>query len=342
MKKIILSVAGCFVGILAIIVLSFVLSDYPGALVIRKFFDHPVTIRDEKRYKNAQGHTRSKLNLNYPSTYQQNTFDFYYPKEVDKPLPVVLWVHGGGYVGGDKRDVREFATYLANEAHVAVLALNYELAPESRYPGQLNQLSEWIQYLQKKTFKDSDQLDFNQIFIGGDSAGAQIAVQYTSIQTNPAYAKQTGRTPDLSPQQIKGVLSYCGPLNLQQIAHQSSADKSFFERFFVSSIARSLLTERHWQTSNELKEATNTLWVNADFPPTYVTDGNAFSFSEQGKAFVQVLNEKKIPNQSLFFSNSKKKIPHEYQFHYDTPEAKQCLSETITFIQSYTQKKETV
>lgn len=335
----ILSILGCLLGILLIVALSFVLSAYPGAFVIRKLFDHPVTIRDEKRYKEAEKEVALQLDLSYPSSKKDHTYDFYYPKHTTDPLPVVLWVHGGGYVGGDKKDVREFATYLAKEAHVAVLAYNYERAPESRYPGQLTQLSEWIHFLQTQLPKQQPKIDWNCIFIGGDSAGAQIAVQYASLQTNPTYAKQMDWTPDLKPSQLKGVLSYCGPLDLQQIAQSPQQKKSFFERFFIGSIARSLINNRNWQTSKELKEATSTLHLDNHFPPIFITDGNAVSFAEQGHAFMQAAKQHQVPVQSLFFQQTKKQIPHEYQFHYDTPEAKKCFEQTVHFIDTYTKKK---
>lgn len=52
-------------------------------------------------------------NLTYPSKFQRNTFDFYKTKVPLAHQPVVIWVHGGGFVGGDKLEVKAYATELA-------------------------------------------------------------------------------------------------------------------------------------------------------------------------------------------------------------------------------------
>lgn len=74
-----------------------------------------------------------KTDLTYESKYKENTYDIYYPKNSKGPVPVLFWVHGGGFVGGDKSGVKEFATKLVSDANIAVVAMNYELAPDSEY-----------------------------------------------------------------------------------------------------------------------------------------------------------------------------------------------------------------
>lgn len=59
------------------------------------------------------------------------------PNNITEKLPVIIWLHGGGFVGGDKSSLKEFATYLAVDTQVAVVAMNYQVAPVLRYPGQL-------------------------------------------------------------------------------------------------------------------------------------------------------------------------------------------------------------
>ncbi|WP_418253323.1 alpha/beta hydrolase [Enterococcus wangshanyuanii] len=60
-------------------------------------------------------------------------------KEIHKSVPIVFG-YMGGYVGGDKEGVKEYATYLADRAQVAVVSLNYEWAPSLNYPGQVKQV----------------------------------------------------------------------------------------------------------------------------------------------------------------------------------------------------------
>jgi hypothetical protein len=50
--------------------------------------------------------------------------------------PVVLWAHGGAYVGDDKANVGEYASCLACDGY-AVVYMNYELAPKGHYRGSV-------------------------------------------------------------------------------------------------------------------------------------------------------------------------------------------------------------
>ena len=68
-------------------------------------------------------------------------------------------------------------------------------------------------------------LDLSKLFIGGDSAGAQIALQYATVQTNANYAKELGMTAALPASHLKGTLSYCGPVDLKQMANQQSDNR---------------------------------------------------------------------------------------------------------------------
>ena len=75
-----------------------------------------------------------------------------------------FWVHGGGFVGGDKSGVKEFATKLVSDANIAVVAMNYELAPDSEYPNQVLQVNELVKDLLAEG--DDKLLDMEQLFFG--------------------------------------------------------------------------------------------------------------------------------------------------------------------------------
>ncbi len=212
MKKKILKFIGWFFGIILgiafAIFLAFQLSPRPGAFLINHMFSNTVQITDKKTFDQAEKNVAKKTDLTYESKYKENTYDIYYPKNSKGPVPVLFWVHGGGFVGGDKSGVKEFATKLVSDANIAVVAMNYELAPDSEYPNQVLQVNELIKDLLAEE-KDDKLLDMEQLFFGGDSAGSQIALQYAAIQTNDAYAKQMKIKQLLTKESLKGTISYC-------------------------------------------------------------------------------------------------------------------------------------
>lgn len=87
-------------------------------------------------------------------------------------LPVVLYSHGGGWVLGNKDTHDLLIRRLANWAQVAIVFIEYTLAPEAQYPVQIDQIFEVLQYVAQHG-KELN-LDSNKIALAGDSVGGQM------------------------------------------------------------------------------------------------------------------------------------------------------------------------
>jgi acetyl esterase len=88
-------------------------------------------------------------------------------------LPALLYAHGGGWVFGnlDSHDV--LCAQLAIEAGIAVMAVDYRLAPETRFPGAFDDVIAGLQWLAANG--PSVGVDPNKLAVGGDSAGGNLA-----------------------------------------------------------------------------------------------------------------------------------------------------------------------
>lgn len=209
------------ITMLILVILLATISPWPSAYIIGRMFNGPVKITDKKAYNTASKHVNIQEDLRYDSARKKNTLDIYTPKDVTKPVSTLIWVHGGGYVGGDKSGVKEFATKLVHDTHVAVVSVNYQTAPAAVYPSQVHQLNDAVRYLKKQVHAENT-LNLSRVLFGGDSAGAQIALQYVNIQTNLHYAKEMSLPVELPSSDIKGAISYCGPLDLKQVTQQKN------------------------------------------------------------------------------------------------------------------------
>lgn len=316
--------------LLILVILAFNLSPRPGAFVINKLFTKSdLRITNQKEYNKSRLKVSVKHDLTYESKKSRNIFDLYMPKKLNGPLPVLIWVHGGGYVGGDKQDITEFATKISADSGIIVVCFNYAFAPREQYPSQLEQMDDLVKYLlaNKNQYPN---INFEKIFLGGDSAGAQISGQYAAIQTNLNYAKDMRMAPILSSKNLKGYLSYSGPVNLEEQARKKS--DSFLLNFFTKTVAWSLLGTPNWQTDFRIKQVSIVPYVTKKFPPSYITDGNTLSFEEQGLTLRDRLKKESVPVDYLFFTGSNKKLGHEYQFNYNTKEAQEAYKQTLHFI----------
>jgi acetyl esterase len=92
----------------------------------------------------------------------------------DKVLPVLVYLHGGGWtlfsIDTHDRLMREYAA----RAGIAVLGIDYPLAPEHRFPVALDAIGEVLEWMAREGRAAG--LDASQFAIGGDSAGANLAV----------------------------------------------------------------------------------------------------------------------------------------------------------------------
>ena len=128
---------------------------------------------------------------------EQLTLDLYRPAFAEGTLPVVIAVHGGGWVGGDKRDLPELYEYLASRGYV-VASMAYRLAPRWKFPAAQEDVTAAIRYVRDLAHTHS--LDPQRIALLGRSAGAQIAVLAAYTAADPA---------------IRGVVSFYGPFALR-------------------------------------------------------------------------------------------------------------------------------
>ncbi|GEK33796.1 alpha/beta hydrolase [Kurthia sibirica] len=301
-------------------------SPKPAALLINYLFKDGVAVKAPD-YDSIVKNTRQLNDISYTSKYKDGTLDIVVPKNHTNPVPVVLWVHGGAYVGGDKKDVTEYAVQLAAKGY-AVVNMNYELAPGAKYPTPLKQMDEVYAFMVKNAIKY--QLDINNLYIAGDSAGAQIASQYINIQVDDDYAAATQMTQKIPPNTIKAALLFCGPYDLT--AFNNLGDNKVIS-FFLDRVAWAYIGERNWQQSDQTILASMTDQISEHFVPTFITDGNSGSFENQGKKLSAILQSYDIPVEEVFYPLDEAILGHEYQFMMDLPEAQHTFNTLVQFME---------
>ncbi|EYF07104.1 alpha/beta hydrolase [Chondromyces apiculatus] len=97
----------------------------------------------------------------------------YLPKDAPRPLPALLWIHGGGYVfgsaDGDDAKVKEMVSLLG----CAAVSVDYRLAPETPHPGPVEDCYAALTWLHANAAQLG--VDTTRIAIGGKSAGGGLA-----------------------------------------------------------------------------------------------------------------------------------------------------------------------
>ena len=133
--------------------------------------------------------------------HERQVLDIYASKRSDDvSLPVVFWIHGGGWQVGDKSDVALKPKVLTERGFIFV-STNYRLLPDVKMEVLIRDVAKSLGWVHRNIAKHGG--DPKRIFVGGHSAGAQLAAL---ICTDDRYLKEEGVSFDV----LKGCLPVDG------------------------------------------------------------------------------------------------------------------------------------
>jgi acetyl esterase len=170
---------------------------------------------------------------NHPyGPHARNVFDLWLAKS-DQPTPLVVYIHGGGFRGGDKRSLNAQMLKLCLDAGISVAAVNYRLSPEVHFPAHYLDCARAIQTLRAKA-KDWN-LDPKRVAATGGSAGAGTSLwigfhdDLADKKSDDPIARQTTR---LTCMAVTGAQSSYDPRVIKEWvggrAHEHPALVGFF------------------------------------------------------------------------------------------------------------------
>ncbi|HTO27255.1 MAG TPA: alpha/beta hydrolase [Devosia sp.] len=130
----------------------------------------------------------------------RHRLDIYAPRETEGPVPVVLFVYGGSWMDGDRRNYGFAGRALAALGYVTVVA-DYRLVPEIEYPGFLEDGAAAFAWVASNIERYGG--DAKRMALMGHSAGAFNA---TMLALDPAYLDQAGLL-----ERVRCVVGLSGP-----------------------------------------------------------------------------------------------------------------------------------
>ena len=304
---------------------SLLISPWPAALLVRNVFTASGAKLAAALDKHAPATVLGLIDERYGADPDM-LLDVFRPASATTPLPLVVWVHGGGFIGGSKEELAGYFKLLASHGF-AVAAPRYSLAPGHRYPTPLRQLMQALQYLQANAGRLV--IDPDRIAIAGDSAGAHIAAQAGALVTTPGYADAVGITPTVTSAQLRGLVLVCGPYDLQLARHPSSPAGHLFMQIALQAYSG----KRRFLDDPAFAAWSITDNVSPAFPPALITVGNADPLRPHSELLVRELRTHGAEAETLFFPASHQPpLDHEYQFDLDTDAGQLFLDRMLTFL----------
>jgi len=296
----------------------------PGAAMLQALFDASPAAAPPPDVEAAQAEVAAPHTVPIPTPDAPDASAVVYAPRAEGPHPVVLWVHGGGFVSGSPATVEDFSVLLASRGYT-VVSLDYTLAPEARYPVPVRQANAALAVVQERAADLGG--DPARVVLGGDSAGAQIASQLAAVQTNPELAAELGLTPGVPRDRLRGVVLYCGAYDLDTLGATGFPGLRTFLWAYTG--------HRDWADAPFADQLSTTEQATSDYPPTFLTVGDADPFESQGRELAAALHERGVPTDTLFWDDGED-LPHEYQFQLDRPQAARSFDATLDFLEDRT------
>lgn len=136
----------------------------------------PVITHTYSLSKKSQSKMKILKDIAYSDASQSQKLDIYLPKSTNKP-PLLIWIHGGGFMFLDKTVVRfdEGAKFLEKliSSGIAVASVDYRLASEAKFPAAAQDVKNAVRFLRANASKFG--FDASKIGVLGESNGAYLA-----------------------------------------------------------------------------------------------------------------------------------------------------------------------
>ncbi|MGA2034698.1 MAG: alpha/beta hydrolase [Thermoguttaceae bacterium] len=136
--------------------------------------------------------------------HERNRLDLYLPLKAERPMPLVVWIHGGGWQGGSKEGCP--AVPLTGKGF-AVASINYRLSQHAVFPAQIEDCKAAIRWLRANAKKYG--LAADRIGVWGGSAGGHL-VALLGVTGGVKELEGRGGNPDQS-SRVQAVVDWYGP-----------------------------------------------------------------------------------------------------------------------------------
>lgn len=240
--------------------------------------------------------------------------DVYRPKNVYGKLPVILIVHGGGWVYGSKELYQFYGCQLAQKGFV-VVNYSYRLAPENKYPSSFVDTSLVASFI----LKEADQYGFDteNIFGVGDSAGAHMLSMYAAGTCNEAYRASL---PFSIPEgfHFNAIGLNCG-------VYQMDRSQDHIMSGFLPDGG----------TDEEYSEINSVEHINDQYPAVFVMTAPGDFLFAGPESLIPILKEHKIPFMYRVYGSEKEPLYHVFHVNCKEKWGRQANEDTANFFKLY-------
>jgi acetyl esterase/lipase len=217
---------------------------------------------------------RKMFDLAYADVSPTQKLDIYWPAEGDGPFPVIVSIHGGAFMGGDKRDIQLTPMLESLKRDYAVVGFNYRMSSETIFPALIHDIKAAIRWIRANA--EQFLFDPQRIAVWGGSAGGYLALMAGVSAGIPELDDLSLGNPEQS-SAVQAVVDWFGPTDFlkmdEQLAESGFAPPEEFSHSGANSPESLLLGTQITQISELVHKANPETYIRSIAPPFFIQHG---------------------------------------------------------------------
>ena len=221
---------------------------------------------------------RKMFDLPYASLSPSQKLDIYWPAEGNGPFPVIVSIHGGAFMGGDKRDMQLTPFLTTLEHGYVVVSINYRMSGEAIFPALVHDLKAAIRWVRANA--SAYLFDPARIAAWGGSAGGYLALMAGVAAGIPELDDPAAGNHD-QPENVQAVVAWFPPTDFllmdDQLGESGFRPPEEFSHSAANSPESLLLGVQVTIDPELVRIANPETYIRPGLPPFFIQHGDADS-----------------------------------------------------------------
>lgn len=217
---------------------------------------------------------RKMFDVPYATTSSAQRLDIYWPAAGNGPFPVIVAIHGGAFMGGDKRDLQVTPMLAGLARGFAVVSINYRMSGEAIFPALVYDVKAAVRWIRAnaRTFL----FDPGRIAVWGGSAGGYLSLM-AGVSGGVPSLEDLGLGNAGQSSNVQAVVDWFGPVNFltmdEQLAESGMAPPAPFAHNGVESPESLILGGKITEILEVVRTASPETYLGSSCPPMLIQHG---------------------------------------------------------------------